>query len=122
MLSEVRPSNLTLVPKTKRKGKPISDRKFAALEFEAWAPISKNNEPVPSQRTMDEIIVSSRLAYLTLLKTKDEVIAMHREDSETAGEMIVDLRNTAERLKELAQMVEGATLRLQVALAAYALA
>jgi hypothetical protein len=119
MLSEVRYSNLSLAPRTKRKGKPISDRAFAAIEFEAWEPVN-GGEPSPSKEMMDRITIQSRLAYLTMLKSKDELIAMHREmDLETHDEMLTGLEDTAERLKEMASLVEQAIHRMLVAGTAY---
>jgi hypothetical protein len=123
-MSEVRYSNLTLAPRTKRKGRPISDRAFASLDFEAWEPIG-NNEPTPSSSMMDHIIVQSRLAHVIMLKSKNELIAMFRQpemDVDTADEMMGDLLDAGERLKELTAMVEEAYRRMQVAGTSYTLA
>jgi hypothetical protein len=119
MLSEVRLSNLSLVPSHERK--PISDRELSECDFETWEPVNENGEPVPSTRMIDSICISSRLAYVLMLKSRDELMAMHGQmDINTGDEMMAGLLVTGERLKEMAQMVEAAYFRSLASRTAYA--
>lgn len=106
----------------KRKAKPIADREFAAIKFKAWAPVGPQNQPIPSSRMMDQVTISSRLAYALMLKSKAELVAMHSGmDPEIHNEMLTGLQETAERLKEMASLVDQAIHRLCVSGTAYTL-
>jgi hypothetical protein len=96
---------------------------FAALKFEAWQPVSKNNEPVPSSNMMDRITIQSRLAHVLMHKSKEEMIAIFEHpgmDLDAVDELMAGLLDTAERLKEMAEIVDAAHSRLMIAGAAFA--
>jgi hypothetical protein len=72
-------------------------------------PGMKKNELLPSDETVNRLAVSCRIAYATMLKSREDLIAMHgKANHELVDELMADLADTAERLKELAEMVEGA--------------
>ena len=120
-ISLVEMSGLDLVPTRKRHGKPATMRDYATIDFSPWTrePGMKKNELLPSDETVNRLAVSCRIAYATMLKSREDLIAMHgKANHELVDELMADLADTAERLKELAEMVEGAYARVLASAAA----
>jgi hypothetical protein len=104
-------------PKEDEMSKPATMRDYAKVDFKAW----KNPEGklIPSDKTLARFGIPARLAYATMLRTKDELIdGMGRLPIVALDELLTHL-STAERdLKEIAGMIESAQLRILSALSA----
>lgn len=98
---------------------PVSNRELASASFEPWMP-EENGEILPSARMIGDITVTCRLAHAIMLKSRDELTALHMDASgyEAVDDLITSLVNTGERLKEMASMVEGAYCRVIASMAA----
>ena len=116
-------SGLDLVRTRKSRSKPATMREYATIDFSPWTrrPGAKQDEIFPSDETVKRLAISCRIACATMFKSREDLIAMHgKADLGHVDKLMAELADTAERLKELAQMVEGAYARvLSSAAAAY---
>jgi hypothetical protein len=96
-------------------------RDYATIDFSPWTrePGMKKDELLPSDKMVNRLTVSCRIAYATMLKSREDLIAMHgKTNHELVDEFMANLADTAERLKELTHMVEGAYARVLASAAA----
>jgi hypothetical protein len=111
-------SGFELVPAGRgklRRGKPATLRQFAKIDFKPWKrePGMRKEEFFPSSSMLDDHGVTCRMAYAIMLMSRDELIAMHSKiDHEHVDEMMGNLTETSEFLKEVAHMVEAAYVRV----------
>ena len=120
-VSLVEMSGLDLVPTRKSRGKPATMRDYAKIDFSPWTrePGMKKNELFPSDEKVNRLAVSCRIAYATMLKSREDLIAMHgKANHGLIDEFVANLVDTAERLKVLTEMVEGAFARVLASAAA----
>jgi hypothetical protein len=105
-------SGLELVPQRKRKGKRATIRDYAKIDFNPW-PREKNGKLAPSAEAMQRFGVSGRIAHAVMLMTREDMITNHGKlDHKIMDQMMGDLANTAECLKEITLMIETAYQRL----------
>lgn len=82
----VQRSNLELAPRRKRKGKQVSYRALAKIDFEPWETrVGDGDNPVPSSELLEKIGIVGRLAFATMFKTRDELIAMYMDRGSDAA-------------------------------------
>jgi hypothetical protein len=120
-VSKVLKSGLDLVPTRKPRGKPATMSGLAKLDFKPWKrePDMREGELAPSNEFITSLGTSGRMAYAIMLLTREHLIALHgKVDHGDVDKMMADLTDTAERLKEIAHMVEVAHLRVLASLAA----
>jgi hypothetical protein len=124
-ISTVKHSGFDLVPRRKRTGKRLTERDFAKQDWEPWVP-PKGQEPgklVPTNDDMQRLVVTCRIAYLTMLKSRDELIALHTKMKHNlVDELMADLAATCEQLKSLAMMTDAAYLRVLASACAHKVA
>jgi hypothetical protein len=73
-----RDSGLMLVPKRKRRASLASIREYAKADFKPW-PREPGESLFPSNEQMCEAAAAARMAYAIMLKTKEELIEVHRK-------------------------------------------
>jgi hypothetical protein len=114
-------SGLDLVPTRKTRGKPATISGIAKIDFKPWKrePHMREGELVPSNEFLTSLGTPCRMAYAIMLLTREHLIASHgRLDHGIVDQMMTDLTDAAERLKEIAHMVEAAYLRVLASSAA----
>ena len=120
-ISKVERIGYELVKTRKRAAKPATMRDYAKIDFEPWK--DERRKPgekfPPTPETLDNCGVSARLAYVTMLRTKDELIGMFDElPIEVIDEMMTGFQVTAEQLKAVVLTIDIAYARLLVAASA----
>jgi hypothetical protein len=120
-VSRVQKSGFDLVRSKKRRGTSAKLRDFAKIDWRPWrrTPDMRPTELMPSREMTDRIGIGCRLAYGLMLRTRNQLIAMHGEvEHEHVDEMMGHLAETEEWLKATARMVEMAYLRVLASAAA----
>jgi hypothetical protein len=103
-----------------RRGRFQQLRKYAKLDWEPWTKDGPTDSLIPSDESMSAVVEASRTAYSIMHLTKDQLIKIHSEaDFDGFEETIADLGNTAQMLKAVVQMIEGAQARMIVSACAY---
>lgn len=120
-VSRVKKSGFDLVPtrEAKGKGKLASERDLAKLKWEPWV-AEEEGVLQPSDAAIAGLTVPLRFAYATMLKTKEELIAMHgKAEHDHVDKLMANWAETAEWLKSLVRMLDLAYLRTMAAAAAH---
>jgi hypothetical protein len=120
-ITRVVKSGLDLVPTKKFRGKPATMSDYAKVDFKPWnrEPGMGKTELFPSDEALTNLGVSYRIAYATMLMTREDLIAMHGSlDPAVADQMMANLSDATERLKEIAHMTEAAYARVLASAAA----
>ncbi|MBS0240375.1 MAG: hypothetical protein JSR89_18335 [Proteobacteria bacterium] len=90
--------------------------KLAATRFRRW------KGSVPSDaiaKQMDRCEASATMAYGVMLKSREQLIAMHGDHSHALVEQFTqDLETSAEVLEKLAEMIREASMRIYASAAA----
>jgi hypothetical protein len=88
-------------------------RAYAKLDWVPWTQDSRSDALFPSDESMCAAAEVSRTAYSIMHLTKDQLVKIHNAEA-FAGfeETVANLATTAEMLKAVAQMIEGARGRM----------
>jgi hypothetical protein len=88
-------------------------RECAQLDWEPWTQDSPTDTLFPSDESMCAAAEASRTAYSIMHLTKDQLIKIHHEQAfDGFEETMANLASTAEMLKAVVQMIEGARGRM----------
>lgn len=101
---------------------PVTIEEMAAIAFEPWRHDADDWKP-PSNDQWTALanphLISVRLAWLTVHKTKDELIAMAAElGDDGIGELVAQIERSADWFKGLHELLSGAECRIMCAYAA----
>jgi hypothetical protein len=111
-MASVKSSGLRLVDGDKSTGKPATHEQLAAMEFEPWAGKSEGTESLTGENWMQHRI-SVVFAHATMFMSKRDLINLHRDvDPDHVDQLMANIFETAEWLKAVAFMMEGAQARL----------
>jgi hypothetical protein len=118
-VSKVKMSGFDFVPTpAQKRGKLASERDLAKMEWEPW--IAEGEGLQPSNAALMHCGVPLRFAYGTMLKTKDELIAMHAKiDHGDVDKLMASWMETSEWLKSIVVMLDQAYLRTMASAAAH---
>jgi hypothetical protein len=114
-VSAVKHSGYELVRRGPRKGKLATYRDLAAMDFKAWKRPRgmKPGQLIPSDTDFQRCGVSARLAYAIMLRTRDELIDMHkRVDHAHVDQMMTNIFETTEWLKTVVALLDMAYMRV----------
>jgi hypothetical protein len=120
-ITRVVKSGLDLVPSKKFRGKRATMSDYARIDFKPWKrePDMGKTELFPSDEALTSLGVSGRIAYAIMLKSREDLIASHGKlDHAVVDQMMANLSDATERLKEIAHMVEAAYIRMLASAAA----
>jgi hypothetical protein len=120
-ITRVVKSGLDLVPTKKFRGKRATMSDYAKIDFKPWKrePGMGKTELFPSDKALAHLGVSCRIAHATMLMTREDLIAMHGKlDHAITDQMMANLSDATERLKEIAHMTEAAYARVLASAAA----
>lgn len=119
-VTKVEKSGLDLVSSRKRRGKLATMRDIAKMNWEPW---EKTERPGPSAETMDYLGFYSRVSAAIMTQTKAELMEVHAKlEHRAVDKMLAGIFDTAEKLKTLASMAEGAYARVLASASAHYLA
>ena len=91
----------------------IGSKRFGMLDFEPWPPVP-DNELIPSPELVEDIGTSARLAHAILLRSRDELKAIHEKlDGAEIDVMKTWLNETRNKVGALAAMIDEAFSRVQ---------
>jgi hypothetical protein len=116
-------SGLELVPRKKRRGRLATARDVAKLDWKPWKRSSDMSptELIPSRKVMDALGLTARIAYSIMLRSRADLIEMHKTiEHEAVDELMGNLAEASEELKGLASMVETAYMRVLASAARHA--
>jgi hypothetical protein len=106
-----RPSSSDLRPK--RKCRFTGLRAYAELDWEPWTQDGPTDAVFPSDESMCAAAEASRTAYSIMHLTKDQLIQIHSEEAfDGFEETMANLVTTAEMLRAVVQMIDGARGRM----------
>src|SRR5258707_12933343 len=92
--------------------KPATHEQCSAMEFEPWAGKSEGTEGLTGDNWMRHR-VSVIFAHAAMFMSKRDLINLHRDvDPDQVDELMASIFETAEWLKVVASMMEGAQARL----------
>ena len=110
-IASVKSSGLRLV-EGKSKGKSATHEQCAAMKFEPWAGKSEGTEALTGENWMQHRI-SVVFAHATMFMSKRDLINLHRDvDPDHVDQLMANIFETAEWLKAVASMMEGAQARV----------
>jgi hypothetical protein len=110
-MASVKRSGLRLV-EGKSKGKPATHEQLSAMEFEPWAGKSEGTEVLTGENWLEHR-VAVIFAHATMFMSKRDLIEMHRDtDPDHVDQLMATIFETAEWLKGVVAMMEGAQTRL----------
>jgi hypothetical protein len=119
-IESVEKSGLRLVDCDTSIGEPATQEQLAAMEFEPWAGKSEGTEVLTGENWMQHRI-SVVFAHATMFMSKRDLINLHRDvDYDHVDQLMANIFETAEWLKAVAFMMEGAQARLLASLCAAA--
>jgi hypothetical protein len=88
-------------------------RAYAELDWEPWTQDGPTDAVFPSDESMCAAAEASRTAYSIMHLTKDQLIKIHSKEAfDGFEETMANLATTAEMLKAVVQMIEGARGRM----------
>ena len=103
-----RPSSSDLRP-----GRFTGLRAYAELDWEPWTQDGPTDALFPSDESMCAAAEASRTAYSIMHLTKDQLIKIHSKEAfDGFEETMANLATTAEMLKAVVQMIDGARGRM----------
>jgi hypothetical protein len=104
-------SRLSLTPKTRGRFARLGE--YAKLDWEPWTQDSPTDPLFPSDESMCAAGEASRTAYSIMHLTKDQLIKIHSQEGfDGFEETVASLAATAEMLKAVVEMIEGARGRM----------
>jgi hypothetical protein len=108
-----RSSSSRLGLRPKRRGHFARLRAYAKLDWEPWTQDGPTDPLFPSDESMCAAAEASRTAYSIMHLTKDQLINIHSEEGfDGFEETMANLATTAEMLKAVVEMIEGARGRM----------
>src|SRR5450631_2708190 len=111
-MARVESSGLRLVDRDTSIGEPATHEQLAAMEFEPWAGKSEGTEALTGENWLEHR-VSVIFAHATMFMSKRDLINLHRDvDPDHVDQLMANILETAEWLKVVASMMEGAQVRL----------
>ena len=111
-IASVERSGLKLVEGDTPIGEPATHEQFAAMKFEPWAGKSEGTKSLTGENWMEHR-VSVIFAHATMFMSKRDLINLHRDvDPDHVDQLMANIFETAEWLKAVAVMMEGAQARL----------
>jgi hypothetical protein len=103
-----RPSSSDLRP-----GRFTGLRAYAELDWEPWTQDVPTGAVFPSDESMCAAAEASRTAYSIMHLTKDQLIKIHSKEAfDGFEETVANLATTAEMLRAVVQMIDGARGRM----------
>jgi|HubBroStandDraft_6_1064221.scaffolds.fasta_scaffold268357_1 hypothetical protein len=88
-------------------------RAYAKLDWVPWTQDNSSEAPFPSDESMCVAAEVSRTAYSIMHLTKDQLVKIHSAQAfDGFEETVANLETTAEMLRAVAQMIEGARGRM----------
>ena len=103
-----RPSSSDLRP-----GRFTGLRAYAELDWEPWTQDGPTDALFPSDESMCAAAEASRTAYSIMHLTKDQLIKIHSKEAfDGFEETMASLATTAEMLRAVVQMIDGARGRM----------
>ena len=88
-------------------------REYSNLDWEPWTQDGPSDTLFPSDESICAAAEASRTAYSIMHLTKDQLIKIHNEEVfDGFEETMANLASTAEMLKAVVQMIEGARGRM----------
>jgi hypothetical protein len=119
-IESVKSSGLRLVDRETTIGEPATHDQLAAMEFEAWEGKSEGTEALTGENWMQHR-VAVIFAHAAMFMSKRDLINLHRDvDPDHVDQLMANILETAEWLKAVAYMMEGAQGRLIAAMCAAA--
>jgi hypothetical protein len=111
-MARVESSGLRPVDDDTSAGEPATHEQLAAMEFEPWAGKSEGTKSLTGESWMKHR-VSVIFAHATMFMSKRDLINLHRDvDPDHVDQLMANIFETAEWLKAVAFMMEGAQARL----------
>ena len=96
------------------KVRSIDSNQPRKLDFERWAP-EPDNKLIPSPELLKDIGKSARLAHAVLLRSRDELVAMHEKlECAEIDIMITWLNDARKKAGALAAMIDEAYSRVLI--------
>jgi hypothetical protein len=117
-ISSIKRSGFELVQKRKSSGKRATMSDYAKINFEPWVrdPDMHPNALIPADDVLTNCGVPARLAYATMLQTKEHLAGMFDKiEIECIDNMIASYAEAAETLKAITFILEAAYTRVLVA-------
>ena len=119
-IESVKSSGLRLIDRETTTGEPATHAQLAAMDFEAWEGKSEGTPALTGENWMQHRIAVV-LAHATMFMSKRDLIELHRDvDLDHVDQLMANIFETAEWLKAVAFMMEGAQSRLLAAMCAAA--
>jgi hypothetical protein len=119
-IESVESSGLRLVEREAKSGELATQAQLATMEFEAWDGKSEGTPALTGDSWMERRI-SVVMAHATMFMSKRDLINLHRDvDYDHVDQLMANIYETAEWLKAVAYMMEGAQARLLATLCAAA--
>jgi hypothetical protein len=88
---------------------------YAKLDWEPWAQDDPADSPIPLDESMPAVAEATRTAYSIMQLTKNQLIEIHDEAGfDDLAEVMGNLANTAQMLRAVIEMIEGAQSRMIV--------
>lgn len=96
-----------------RRGHSAKLRAYAKLDWRPWTHDGPSDALFPSDESMCAAAEASRTAYSIMHLTKDQLVKIHSAEAfDGFEETMANLATTAEMLKAVVQMIEGARGRM----------
>jgi hypothetical protein len=102
----------------KLTGKLATMRDYAAIDWKPWKRTEgmRPTELCPSAQTMATLGISARVAFGIMLKTREELIDMHKNlEHATVNEIMERLMEAESYAKDITAMIRSATARILAA-------
>jgi hypothetical protein len=101
--------------KSTRKGQSRQLLEVSQLDLDPWTRDSPADSLIPSDESISALAETSRTAYSIMQLTKNQLIKIHGEAGlDGFVEITANLANTAQMLRSVVQMIEGAHGRMIV--------
>ena len=114
-------SGLKLVPKPKTRGKLVTIEGAAEVPFAPWNVSDEAKMNTLGREAWSDLGVNCRLALAVMHRTREQLIEANAKFSiDETENLLFAFHESAERLKLIAQMLEGAGARMFAAASAYA--
>lgn len=102
----------------------MSVEELAATTFDAWRQDGTVAQPPSNAEWLQlapDILPNLRMAYLTMFKTKDELVASVKSDPEVFLDLMDEMKHSEDWFRACEQMLEAAGLRVLIAVSVHAM-
>jgi hypothetical protein len=98
-----------------RKGQSRQLLEVSKLDWDPWTRDSPADSLIPSDESISALAEASRTAYAIMQLTKHQLVEIHSEAGfDDFAEVVGNLANTAQMLRAMIEMIEGAQGRMIV--------